>query len=211
MIYRFKIWFEDDDEIIRWIDMKPTHTFKDFHATILNAIEFKDKEPASFFLSNDKWAKGLEITLEDMGFDESDSPKNLMKDSLLKSHINDPHQKFIYINDFMQMWTLMIELQNIIAEDAKGITYPHLYKSVGKAPKQETGVVDFPLIDGMEFDNLAEQLIKEKGKHRTDADFSEDLSFDDEDDDDDFDDEDEEDKDEFGPEYGEEYDEGDHA
>ncbi|MCO6495719.1 MAG: hypothetical protein J5I91_08590 [Bacteroidetes bacterium] len=205
MIYRFKIWFEDDDEIIRWIDMKPSHSFKDFHTEILKSINFKDTEPASFFLSNDQWAKGLEITLEDMGFEESDSPKNLMKDSLLKNHINDPHQKFIYINDFMQMWTLMIELQSIIAEDVKGVTYPHLYKSVGKAPRQQSGIIDFPLIEDMEFDNLAEQLIKEKGKHRSDSEFSDNFTFDDEEDN--FEDDEDNDDDEFGPEYGDGYDE----
>ncbi|MCK9482051.1 MAG: plasmid pRiA4b ORF-3 family protein [Bacteroidia bacterium] len=203
MIYRFKIWFEDDDEIIRWIDMKPNHTFKDFHTAILNAIEFKDMEPASFFLSNDRWAKGLEITLEDMGFEDAETPKNLMQDCLLKKHINDPHQKFIYINDFMQMWTLHIELQNIIAEDAKDVTYPFLYKSIGKAPKQNTGIIDMPLIEDTEFDSIAEQLIKEKGgRHISDPDFEDGIDFDD-------DEEEDEDEDDFGPEYGDEYDEKD--
>jgi len=205
MIYRFKVWFDDDDEIIRWIDMKPNNTFKDFHTEILKSIEFEDKEPASFFMTNDRWIKGFEITLEDMGFDENDEPKTLMKDCMLKHYINDPHQKFIYINDFLEMWTLHVELQNILEESAN-TEYPRLHKSEGKAPKQKVGAGKFLLLDDLEFDNLAEELIKEKGGRISDIGDIEELlagELDDEDEDDDLD------NDEFGPEYGDGLDESD--
>lgn len=206
MIYRFKVWFDDDDEIIRWIDMKPTHTFKDFHTEILKSISFEDKEPASFFMANDRWIKGFEITLQDMGFDESDEPKTLMKDCMLKHYINDPHQKFIYINDFLEMWTLHVELQNILEESPK-TEYPRLHKSEGKAPKQNVGAGKFLLLDDLEFDNLADELIKEKGGRMSDiGDIEELLAADLGDDDDE---EEDLDNDEFGPEYGDGLDESD--
>ena len=47
MIYRFKIWFEHKDEVIRWIDIKPSQTFLDFHEAIQDAIGFDKKELSS--------------------------------------------------------------------------------------------------------------------------------------------------------------------
>ena len=38
MVYRFKVWFENNDEVIRWIDIKPSQTFLDFHNAIQDAI-----------------------------------------------------------------------------------------------------------------------------------------------------------------------------
>ena len=34
MIYRFKVWFEDLEDVVRWIDIKPSHSFLDFHNVI---------------------------------------------------------------------------------------------------------------------------------------------------------------------------------
>jgi hypothetical protein len=202
MIYRFKVWFDDDEDIARWLDMKPTNTFKEFHEEILKSINFKDTEPASFYLANSRWIKGFEITLQDMGFDDSDEPKVLMKDCLIKDFVNDPHQRFIYINDFMQMWTLHIELQRIMEEE-KGKTYPRLFKSEGEAPKQQTDFSKLMILDESELDLLAEELIAEKGGRKTDIEL---VGLDEEDD---LDDNDEEDEDEFGPSYGDGLDESD--
>lgn len=204
MIYRFKVWFDEEEDVVRWIDMKPSHTFLDFHKQILASIKFEDLDPASFFTANDRWIKGFEVTLEDMGFDDSDEPKTLMKDTYLKDFVNDPHQKFIYINDFIEMWTLHIELFKIM-DDEKGVTYPRLYKSEGTAPKQKEGAGKFSLLDDAEFDMLANEIIMEKGGRMPDlsgligTDFDDEVVENDDDDDDD--------ADEFGPSYGDGLDE----
>jgi hypothetical protein len=198
MIYRFKIWFEELEDVVRWIDIKPTHTFFDFHNIILQSIDFKDLEPSSFFMSNDRWTKGLEITVADMGFEDTDEPKLLMKDSTLKDYINDPHQKFIYVYDFIEMWTLHIELQNIL-EDEKGKTYPNIQKSLGKSPKQSGGAGKFLLMDDLEMDDLANEILVSKGARTTDlVDIEDDLGFEEEEENED---------DEFGPSYGDGYEE----
>lgn len=200
MIYRFKIWFEDEEDIIRWIDLKPSHSFLDFHHIILQSIAFKGSEPASFYISNDRWAKGFEITLQDMGFEETDTPTVLMNQSRLKDFINDPHQKFVYVYDFMQMWTLHIELQQITDPDPKK-TYPFVYKSEGVAPKQHNNLGGFDLIPDNEFDNIAADLIK-KGSFSFSDDSPEQDELGDHS-------QDEDEDDDFGPEYGEGFDEND--
>ena len=65
-VYKFKVYFEDYEDIYRVIEIKSNQTFLDFHHAILESIKFDNKQLASFYMSNDAWKKGQEITLEDM-------------------------------------------------------------------------------------------------------------------------------------------------
>jgi Plasmid pRiA4b ORF-3-like protein len=164
MIYRFKVWFEDVEDVTRWIDVKPSHTFLEFHNIIQESIGFDKKEFASFYISDDKWRKLMEISLEDMHMGEDDQnadPVMLMKDSRLRDFINDPHQRFVYITDFVANWTLFCELQAIADEQPKK-EYPLIYRSEGKAPRQREDS-KFKLLDDNEFDALAAKILAAKG------------------------------------------------
>ncbi len=156
MIYRFKIWFEEDEDIYREIDIQPTFTFLDFHNIVLDSIGFNKKEASSFYASDDNWRKGKEVTLEDSG-----SNKLLMSKVKINELVDDPHQKFLYITDFKEMWTLHIELKSI-QNDVKGIKYPLISKSVGKAPKQNEGISRFKIVDESEFDEIANKLVSKQ-------------------------------------------------
>jgi hypothetical protein len=190
MIYRFKIWFEEDEDIIRWIDIKPSNTFLEFHEAIQDAIGFDKKEPASFYMSDDNWKKRMEVTLVDMGFEDDDKadPKALMKDCRLRDFINDPHQRFVYVYDFIQMWTLYCELVQILDEEM-GKSYPLLQRSSGKAPRQHEGANRFKIVDDAEFEELAARMIANRKPSATAADdpiMLPDSGDDDEDEDDEF-------------------------
>lgn len=193
MIYRFKIWFEDIEDIVRIIDIKPSHTFLDFHNTIQESIGFDKKEFSSFYVSDDKWRKLMAINLEDMNMgedeDENDDLSVLMKDSKIRDFVNDPHQHFIYITDFVANWTLLCELQTITDESPRSV-YPLVFRSEGKAPRQREDS-KFKLLDENEFDALAAKILAAKGaKDIMEGAEEELLDADDSDDD--------EDKDEFG-------------
>lgn len=185
MIYRFKVWFEEEEDINRIIDIQPSATFLDLHNTILDSISFKKELPSSFFCSDDNWRKGKEISL-------NDASKLQMANVKIKDHVNDPHQKFIYITDFNEQWTLCVELQSI-QNDVKGISYPFVFKSVGKAPKQNEGIGRFKIVDETEFDEIANKLVS-KHAPMHDEDFDEE-GFGEEG-------EEEEDADEFGETFG---------
>ena len=164
MIYRFKVWFEEEAEIFRVIDIAPSASFLSLHEVVLDSLGFKKDLPSSFYCSDDKWRKGKEISLNDTG-------KLLMETSKLKDHINDPHQKFIFITDFNENWTLNIELQSI-QNDVSGIAYPIVFKSAGKAPKQNEGIGRFKTVDENEFDEIANKLVS-KHAPMIDEDFDE--------------------------------------
>jgi hypothetical protein len=164
MIYRFKVWFEEEEDIFRVIDIAPSASFLSLHEVVLDSIGFKKDLPSSFYCSDDNWRKGKEISLKDTG-------KLLMETSKLKDHINDPHQKFIFITDFNENWTLNIELQSI-QNDVSGIAYPFVFKSAGKAPKQNEGIGRFKTVDENEFDEIANKLVS-KHAPMIDEDFDE--------------------------------------
>lgn len=164
MIYRFKVWFEEDEDINRTIDIMPGSTFLDFHHIVMDSIGFKKDIPSSFFSSDDNWRKGKEISLKD-------EHKLMMCNARLKEFVNDPHQKFILITDFNEQWTLCIELQSI-QNDVKGISYPFVFRTVGKAPKQNEGVGRFKIVDENEFDEMANKLVS-KHAPMVDEDFDE--------------------------------------
>jgi hypothetical protein len=140
-VYRFKITFEDNEEVYREIEIKSTQTFENFHDVIIQSISFDNLHNASFFISDDYWRKGEEIVLrlepesKNNKKQEGDVPKKLMNKCKMASLIDDPHQKFVYVYDLKTAWSFLIELLKIVPDDAKA-TYPRVAKSAGEAPKQ---------------------------------------------------------------------------
>lgn len=133
-VYRFRIIIEDYEDVFREIEIKSTQTFEDLHKKIQEAFKFDGSQLASFYMSDDSWRKGKEITLMDMSEDgEEKTP--VMSKSILADYIDDPHQKIIYVFDFLNMWTFYLELVKIQKDDPK-VSYPQIVRSVGAAPKQ---------------------------------------------------------------------------
>jgi hypothetical protein len=210
MIYRFKVWFEDQEDIIRWIDIKPGHTMQHLHNIIQESIGFDGKELASFFVSDDRWRRLKEVQL-DASANAVNSGDVVYKSQTIGGHqpilmetvkirelVNDPHQRFVYVSDYAVLWTLYCELVAIAETDAKK-TYPSIYRSEGKAPRQrEDG--KFKMLDDDEFDALAEKILAAKNAKALLIEQEEEL-LDGEDDEDDFDDE-EDDADENNDEFG---------
>ena len=165
MVYRFKVWFENFDEVIRWIDIKPSSSFKDFHEIIQDSIGFDKKELASFYISDSRWKRLFEIMLEDMTDGDGDSddalPVVTMTQARLRDYVNDPHQRFIYVSDYLANWTLLCELISI-EESKPNVAYPLIHKSEGKAPRQREDS-KFKMLDDSEFDALAAKILASKG------------------------------------------------
>ncbi len=159
-VYKFKLTFEDYEDTYRVIEIKSNQTFLDFHKVILESISFDEKQLASFFMSNDTWRKEQEITLEDMT-DDPENPIPIMKTAKLSQFVNDPHQKIIYVYDFMAMWTMRLELFGIEIKENPKFTYPRIGKTVGLAPKQYDKVQRFGLVDDNEFDEITKNYLVE--------------------------------------------------
>jgi hypothetical protein len=198
-VYRFRVAFEDYDDVVREIEIRSNQTFEDFHRAIHQAIGYKCEYSSSFYVSNDQWIKGEEITFLpnqrriDRGIVQMDKVK-------LSSRIDDPHQKFYYTFNFDRPFDFHIELLKILLDETPGTNYPAVVKSAGEAPKQFGNVFnpttlppvneDFDFLNEMEFN--AEDA--EEG-------FSEVLDTEDELDVDEPHESEEEEEDEFGNEF----------
>lgn len=131
-IYRFRVTYEDHEEIYRDIDIKSSQTFSDFHCAIQNAIDFDNSKSAVWYMSDDYWRKEKEIGTVN---DSSNSKNKKAHKIKIAEFIDDPHQKFLYIFDPENEWTFCVELIKIILDDPD-YTLPKCVKTAGAAPKQ---------------------------------------------------------------------------
>lgn len=152
-LYRFRVTFEDHDEVSRDIEIRPTQTFADLHYAIHQAIGFDASKPASFYMSDDNWKKGKEITSRELTEEQSHIP--LMNNSRLCDFIADPHQKIYYVFDLLGNWTFHIELIKIVPQADPLASYPQCVRTHGEAPKQYggTGIGVLPVPEDFDPEN----------------------------------------------------------
>ncbi len=149
LIYRFKVCFEDYDDFLREIELRADHTFEDFHQAILGNLGLDPGMLASFFICDHRYRKLKEIKLIDTGQikdqenaeanndAENTGKQSVMHQSELKDFIDDPHQRMIFLYDYLNRWTFYLELLKILPADSSK-TYPRIYKSVGPVPRELT-------------------------------------------------------------------------
>ena len=131
MIFRIRIILDTKEDIIRDIEIENNSTFKDLHTEILKSFQFDGNEMASFYLSNDNWDQGKEISL--LSFQEED--ELIMENCPLDLIINENQKKFIYIYDFLNLWIFFVEIFEI-NPIIVGAKYPKLIFSLGKLPEK---------------------------------------------------------------------------
>lgn len=133
MIYRFRVILDAHEDVFRDIEIKANSTFEDLHNAITQSFGFGGQEMASFYLSNDQWEEGEEIALFDMG--DKPGEGKVMGETVLESLIDEDQTKLIYVYDFLNMWTFLVELAEI-AEPQDGLLYPNLMFAHGQIPEE---------------------------------------------------------------------------
>lgn len=160
-VYRFRVTFEDYEDIYRDIDMPSKGTFLELHHEIHKSTGYNAEVSSSFYVSNDQWKKGTEIAhLPNPR--KKESGVLIMEDIRLSKFIDDPHQKFYYIYNFDRPYDFHVELVKILKEE-DGKEYPSLFKSVGIAPKSATAA-NFPVStdDDDEEDDIIDDVASEE-------------------------------------------------
>ena len=133
MIYRFRIILDNDteDDVFRDLEIRETDTLEDLHNSITQSFGFDGNEMASFYVSDDEWNQGEEISLFDMS--DGLTPVKLMSKTILKDTVHEAQTKLIYVYDFLSMWTFYVELAEIV-EESEGTDYPNLMFVHGQIP-----------------------------------------------------------------------------
>jgi len=131
MIYKFRAILDAEEDIFRDIAIQEDDTLEDLHNAIVNAFGFDGMEVASFYTCDDQWNQEEEIPM----FDSGDVPgeMKIMSDYPLNQLLGADQTKIIYVYDFINMWTFLVELA-AIEEAESGETYPALLFSHGELP-----------------------------------------------------------------------------
>ena len=67
MIYKLTFSCEEGDHNFRRVfEAAPDATFLDLHNAILQSVGYTDDQMTSFFMCNEDWEKGQEVTLAEM-------------------------------------------------------------------------------------------------------------------------------------------------
>ena len=131
MVYKFRVILDSEEDVFRDIAILEDDSLEDLHNAIVNAFDFDGMEIASFYTCDDTWNQDEEISL----FDTGDIPgeQKIMSDYQLSDILNKDNTKIIYVYDFLNMWTFLIELA-AIEELETGILYPNTLFSHGIMP-----------------------------------------------------------------------------
>lgn len=131
MVYKFRVILDSEEDIFRDIAILEQDTLEDFHNAIVNGFGFDGLEIASFYTCDNQWNQENEISLFDTG--DVIGEQKIMSDYPLSEILNAENTKIIYVYDFLNMWTFLVELASI-EEQVAGNTYPETLFSHGEMP-----------------------------------------------------------------------------
>ncbi len=134
-LLRFRVFWEEDEQVYRDIEIKPGQSFLELHKAILTAYEFDGKHPASFWESNERWERGRELNSEVL-VNKKDAPALSMSRTPVSALTSTPDHKFVYEYDPAKKWTFMVELIGVRPDEDPRTTYPHVFRKEGVGPAQ---------------------------------------------------------------------------
>lgn len=135
MVYRFIVLSDEVEDFRRDILIDSEDTFFNLHNAILDSVGYTKDQISSFFICDDDWSKGQEITLIEM--DTSSEEDNFVMDSTpLSELLEDERQKLIYVFEYLTERSFFMELREIIP--GQSLDKPKCSKSIGEAPAQTT-------------------------------------------------------------------------
>ena len=115
MIYRLLSYLMKLTILSEKIQIDPEATFYDFHEAILKSVGYTNDQMTSFFICDDDWEKGKEVTLEEMD-DNPEIDSWVMKDTTISELVEDEKQKLLYVFDYITERCFFIELSELSPE-----------------------------------------------------------------------------------------------
>jgi hypothetical protein len=176
--YKFRVLLdtENNEEIFRDITINKADTFETLYNAVIASFNFEGNQMASFYMSNDNWDKGFEITLLDMSLDDDMlEPVAIMSEQKIGDFVKESGQKVILVHDFVRMWIFLIELIEVVKET---VDKPKVTLSVGMAPPEDSRMMNLDDIFGEDSDDEYDNEYDEDFEDDSDDDYG---SYNDED------------------------------
>ena len=134
MIYKFRLISGDNKVFLRDYEIDSNNNIIEFHKLIQSNLNFDTSQLASFFLADENWNKGLEMTLIDM--ENDGGPAAIPMDSVrIKDILKERKERLLYVYDILNDNLFFIELMDIFTPDC-AIKYPICSASIGEPPLQ---------------------------------------------------------------------------
>lgn len=133
MVYKFRVILDAEEDVFRDIAILKDDTLEDLHNAIFNSFGFDGMEVASFYTCDETWNQEDEISL----FDTGDVPgeQKIMSDYQLSDILDQQNTKILYVYDFINMWTFLVELA-AVEDQLVGNFYPETIFSHGEMPDE---------------------------------------------------------------------------
>lgn len=132
MIYKIHFMSEEVDNFKLTFEASSEATFLDLHKAILAAVGYPDDQMTSFFMCNDRWEKGQEVTLVEMP-DTFDYDNMTMENTHLDELLYEAKQRMLYVFDPMYERCFFGSLTKVEPGNMEGVK---LTEKRGKAPQQ---------------------------------------------------------------------------
>lgn len=147
MISIFEVTSPESPDFKRLIQLGKEHTFEDLHQTVQKSADFDQSQLASFYLTDERGRKHIEIGSLDS---ELSNQKLLnMRKTKVNEFITNIGQKFIYVYDFFNERYFYFELKETIMKT--DLKEPFVAYENGKAPAQFLiSDLDSPEVDLLE-------------------------------------------------------------
>jgi hypothetical protein len=132
MIYKLVFSCEEVDDFRRVYEADGDATFLDLHQAILKSVNYADDQMTSFYMCNERWEKGQEVTLVEMG-NNFENDNMIMEATRINELLEDCGQRMIYVYDPMFERYFFGRLAEIMPGYCQGVT---CVESMGEAPQQ---------------------------------------------------------------------------
>lgn len=128
MIYRMRIILDATKDVFRDIEVEASSSLEDLHNIIVQSFSLPGEEMASFYETDEEWRQQNEIPLFNM-----DEGSETMAEKEISDVLDEDDNHLIYVYDFLNMWTFLIELVDTITTN-DGTAYPRVLYSMGELP-----------------------------------------------------------------------------
>jgi Plasmid pRiA4b ORF-3-like protein len=136
-LFKFRVVWDDDDNISRDIEILSGQTFMDFHLFIQKSFALNKDWSASFYVINNLGKREYEINSE-VEKNLRSAPALSCKRTPIGSMVTGADQEFIYAVSNPQEWDFRINLITIDRNGAPNVEYPFLLRAEGLSPMDLT-------------------------------------------------------------------------
>jgi len=142
MVYRIKFISDEAEGFLREIKIDSESTFLDLNKAILKSCGYPDDQMTSFYICDEEWERGTQVTREDMGFGSSDVDIYVMENTRLSELIEDDDQRMEFVFDPFSDRFFYLEVRETIP--GKNLAEAVVSRTKGDAPCQ-LAELDFDL------------------------------------------------------------------